>query len=217
MVRVSAHGAFCDPRSFRGVRFGMGEVACGRSIIPSAKGNEKEALMKTNETIETIFARRSVRSFTDEPIAREDLEAIASCGPWAPSGMNRQEWTFTVVTDRARLAALANVVGEVLGREGYDMYSPAAVIIVSHVKGSPWGKQDDACAMQNMMLAATSLGIGSVWINQLEGVCDDGRIRAQLDALAIPEDHEVHGLVALGYAAAEPRVPIRKDVIRWVD
>lgn len=173
--------------------------------------------MKTNETIETILARRSVRSFTDEPIAREDLEAIVACGPWAPSGMNRQEWTFTVVSDRGRIAALASVVGEVLGREGYDMYRPTAIVIVSHVKESPWGKQDDSCAMENMMLAATSLGIGSVWINQLEGICDDARIRAQLDAFGIPEDHEVHGLAALGYAADKSRVPVRKDVIRWVE
>ena len=143
--------------------------------------------MKTNETIKTILARRSVRSFTDEPIAREDLEAIVACGPWAPSGMNRQEWMFTVVPDRKRIAVLASVIGEVLGREGYDMYCPAAIVIVSHVKESPWGKQDDSCAMENMMLAATSLGIGSVWINQLEGICDDARIRAQLDAFDIPE------------------------------
>ena len=53
-----------------------------------------------------------------------------------------------------------------------------------------------------MMLAAHSLGLGSVWINQLQGICDEPAVRTELDALGLPGDHEVHGICALGHAAA---------------
>lgn len=123
--------------------------------------------MRTNPVIENILSRRSVRAFRDEPVAREDLEAIVACGQWAPSAMNRQEWTFVVVDDRERVARLAEVIRVALARDAYDMYGPAAIVIVAHEKGAPFGREDDGCAMQSMMLAAHSLGLGSVWINQL--------------------------------------------------
>ncbi|WP_449315501.1 nitroreductase family protein, partial [Rubneribacter sp.] len=66
--------------------------------------------MKTNPVIDAILSRRSVRRFEERSIAREDLEAIVACGQWAPSARNRQEWTFVVVDDRARLLRLAEVV-----------------------------------------------------------------------------------------------------------
>ena len=63
---------------------------------------------------------------------------------------------------------------------------------------------DCACAMQNIFLAAKSLGIGSCWINQLGQTYDDPEVRAFLTKLSIPENHRVYGCAALGYAAAAP-------------
>ena len=63
---------------------------------------------------------------------------------------------------------------------------------------------DCACAMQNIFLAAKSLGIGSCWINLLGQTCDDPDVRAFLTKLGIPENHRVYGCAALGYAAAAP-------------
>ena len=59
---------------------------------------------------------------------------------------------------------------------------------------------DCACAMQNIFLAAKSLGIGSCWINQLGQTCDDPDVRAFLMKLGVPENHRVYGCAALGYA-----------------
>lgn len=123
--------------------------------------------MKSNAVIENILDRRSVRAFTEEPVSREDLEAVVTCGQWAPSAMNRQEWCFVVVDDAGKIARLAETMRVVLGRDAYDMYRPAAIVLVGHVKGASFGREDDGCAMQTMMLAAHSLGLGSVWINQL--------------------------------------------------
>lgn len=171
--------------------------------------------MRTNPVIENILSRRSVRAFEDEPVTREDLETIVACGQWAPSANNRQEWAFVVVDDRARIARLAEVVRVALGRDAYDMYAPQAIVIVAHAKCAPFGREDDGCAMENMMLAAHSLGLGSVWINQLQGICDEPSVRAELDALGVPADAEVHGVCALGHAAVEGRVPARKSRVVW--
>lgn len=172
--------------------------------------------MKTNPVIDAILSRRSVRSFEDKPIAREDLEAIVACGQWAPSANNRQEWVFAVVDDRTRIARLAETIRVALGRAAYDMYAPQSIVIVAHAKDAPFGREDDGCAMENMMLAAHSLGIGSVWINQLQGVCDEPSVRAELDELGVPADYEVHGICALGYAAAEGRAHARTSDVVWV-
>ena len=171
--------------------------------------------MRTNPVIENILSRRSVRAFRDEPVAREDLEAIVACGQWAPSAMNRQEWTVVVVGDRERVARLAEVIRVALARDAYDMYGPAAIVIVAHEKGAPFGREDDGCAMQGMMLAAHSLGLGSVWINQLQGICDEPAVRAELDALGVPATSEVHGVCALGHAAAEGTAHDRKSRVVW--
>lgn len=171
--------------------------------------------MKTNPVIEALLGRRSTRAFKEQPVAREDLETIVTCGQWAPSAMNRQEWTFVVVDSAARIAQLAEVMRVALGREAYDMYHPQAAVIVAHKKDAAFGREDDGCALQNMFLAAHSLGIGSVWINQLQGICDEPAVRVELDALGVPADYEVHGICALGYAAAETAPKERTSSVVW--
>ena len=71
-------------------------------------------------------------------------------------------------------------------------------------------QQDGSLAIENMMLAASSLGIGSCWINQLGQTCDDPDVRAFLTRLGIPENHRVYGCAALGYAPADAPVKEKK-------
>lgn len=153
-----------------------------------------------NDTIKTILTRRSTRKFLNKPIPEEELQLIIQAALHAPSGMGRQTWQFTVVKNREKIQTLATAIRKVLGREGYDMYQPEAVIIPSNEKDSPFGREDDACAMENIFLSAHSMGIGSVWINQLQGICDDPEIRQVLTSLGIPGHHVVYGMAALGYA-----------------
>ena len=161
----------------------------------------------TNPVMENLLTRRSVRAFLDKPIPREELDAIVKAALYAPSGMGRQTWQFTVVTDRAKIQALAAAVEQELGRAGYNMYEPEAIIIPSNEKTSPYGMEDNACAMENIFLAASSLGIGSVWINQLRDVCDAPAVREILREYHIPDDHTVYGLAALGYSDGTPLSP----------
>ena len=123
-----------------------------------------------NETLKTILTRRSTRKFLNKPIPEEELRQIIQAALHAPSGMGRQTWQFTLVKNREKIQALAAVIEKTLRRTGYDMYQPEAVLIPSNDRESPHGREDDACAMENILLAAHSMGIGSVWINQLQGI-----------------------------------------------
>lgn len=164
-----------------------------------------------NSIMENLLSRRSVRAFKKESVPLEQLKEIARAGAYAPSAMNRQTWKFTVVTDREAIGRLAGAVGAQLKRANYDMYRPAALIIPSNHRETVWGRDDNACALENMFLAAHSLGIGSVWINQLQGICDEPQIRAVLDDFQIPAEHVVYGIAALGYAAEGQE---KKEVVK---
>ena len=98
------------------------------------------------------------------------------------------------------------------------MYAPAALIIPSNEKDNRHSVEDNACALENMFLAAHALGIGSVWINQVRDVCDDKEVRELLSAWGIPESHKVTGCAALGYAKEPPKGEVeKKGSIAFVD
>ena len=171
-----------------------------------------------NQVLENIKSRRSIRSFLPKPISREDLEIIAQAGQYAPTGMNRQQFQFTVLTSQAKLEELAKAIREEIGAdESYNFYGSSALILLSCNPENHNGMLDCACALQNIFLAAHSLGIGSVWINQLRDICDKPAVRRVLDGLGVPGDHVVWGMAALGYAAETPAVAPRKSRVVFAD
>ena len=153
-----------------------------------------------NDVMKAILGRRSIRKFSGKAIPESVLADLVDAALHAPSGMGRKTWKFTVITDKSAINELVKAISVQLGRTGYDMYAPTALIIPSNLKDSPFGKEDNACALQNIFLAAESYGVGSVWINQLQGICDTEVIRPVLNKFGIPENHVVYGLAALGYA-----------------
>ena len=152
-----------------------------------------------NEVMNNILTRRSIRKFTDTPISREILDDLVQAALHAPSGMGKQTGKFTVVTNKNAIKRLAEAIKTTLNRPGYDLYCPAAIIIPSNLRDSNWGKEDDACALENIFLAANSYGVGSVWINQLQNICDTPAIRDILNDFGVPANHVVYGMAALGY------------------
>lgn len=156
-----------------------------------------------NEVMNAILTRRSIRKFTDQPIPEEILKDIVAAALHAPSGMGKQTWQFTMITNKGVISRLADAIGKELDRNGYDIYKPAALFMVSNVTGGTWTKEDNACALENAFLAAHSYGIGSVWINQMQNINDRPAIRAILNELGVPADHSVTGMAALGYADPE--------------
>lgn len=171
-----------------------------------------------NEIMNNILTRRSIRSFQEKEIPREVLEQIVQAGLYAPSGHNYQTWKFTVVTNKEEIQKLAKVIGEKLERENYDMYQPQVLLVPSNKKDNPHAMEDNACALENIFLAAHSFGIGSVWINQLRDICEEVEVREILRSWGIPDEHRVFGMAALGYAGAENRKDVKKvGTVQYVE
>jgi len=163
-----------------------------------------------NPVMENLLTRRSVRAFLNKEIPSEELEQILEAARYAPSGMGRQTWKFTAVVSPQKIQQLASAISAELGRSGYDMYKPQVLIIPSNEADSKFGKEDNACAMENIFLAAWSFGIGSVWINQLQDISQKPAIRQLLTEWGIPENHIVYGMAALGYPASAPKKDVEK-------
>ena len=105
-------------------------------------------------------------------------------------------------TTGKKIQSLARAVGKALGRdESYNMYSPEVLIICSNEKDNKFKEVDNACAMENIYIASTALGLGCVWINQLKDCFDTPEVRKHLNDLGIPENHGVFGCAAIGYPA----------------
>ena len=163
-----------------------------------------------NSVMEHLWTRRSVRAFQEKEIPTQELEQILEAARYAPSGMGRQTWKFTAVVNPDKIQTLAAAISAELNRNGYDMYRPQVLILPSNEADSPFGKEDNACALENIFLAAWSFGIGSVWINQLQTICDRPSIRSILSQWGIPENHVVYGMAALGYPASSEKKTVEK-------
>lgn len=181
--------------------------------------------MKTNDVLETIKARRSVRAYAEQQVAEEDLQAILEAATYAPNGMHKETWHFTAIRHAAVLTELNSRIKGAFAKSddphlqerGHSntyccYYHAPTLVIVSNEPTHWWAPMDCACAIENMFLAAHSLGIGSCWINQLGTTCDDEQVRAFLTELGVPQNHTVYGCVALGYPAEG--APMKEKVLK---
>jgi len=168
------------------------------------------------ETWDAIRARRNVRQYTDQPIAREHLERILEAGRRAPSAGNSQPWDFVVVTGREQLTELAKV----WERGGRHIAGSAATIAL--VAREPEDERrrdllnyDLGQATANMMLAAADLGIGSGH----SAVSDQQQAQK---VLGFPDGYWAVYLIGLGYPADRPLRPLSRpdrrpfdEVVHW--
>lgn len=158
------------------------------------------------DIFEAIQTRRTVRKYSGAPVPREHLAQIVDAGRLAASGMNRQPWTFVVVTDPAQLARL---------RIPADHWSAQAGAVIAVVLDpeSPWWVEDGAAAVQNMLLAAHALGYGACW---LEGYTRRNEAVFR-QALGVPASRRLFTLVSVGVPAERPEKEKKAldDVLRW--
>ena len=167
-----------------------------------------------NEMLKLMHDRRSTRAYRPEPLQEAVIQQILEAGRFAPSGMNKQLNHFYVITDPNYLADLTALVSRKMEnyRDKDFRYGAPVLVLVTNQKESTTCVQDASCAMENMMLAAFSLGVGSCWINQLHWLVENEAVRAALQKLGLSENETVCGGLALGYPAAEtPFRVLEKD------
>lgn len=190
------------------------------------------------DTLEAIASRRSIRKFKDEPLPDEVVRQILTAATLAPSAKNRQPWRFHVITGEKRAAmvramregienmkASGQDVGSAEGTARVMSQAPVTVFVFNPQGLHPWlarsidqmfedlvNIQSISAAIQNMLLAAQALGIGSLWI------CDVFYAYEELRTW-LGEEGEMIAAVSLGYADESPGARPRRTVdlvARWV-
>ncbi len=192
------------------------------------------------QTIQAILSRRSIRKYKAIQVSEEELGTMLEAGLYAPSGGNCQYTRFTVIQKPEVLAELKRIVEQEFSRMevtegmyrskvhaiqaakkgGYDfIYNAPTLIVVTNKKGHGNAMADSAAAIENILLAATSMNIGTCWINQLTWLSDDPVLRGYLKEFGIEEGEVICGSIAAGYsdqpqAKAQPRKEGRVQFVK---
>lgn len=155
------------------------------------------------ETLDAINQRRSIRKYLDRPVEFEKITTIIDAARKAPSAGNLQDWSFIIVTDKELIKQVSTYA-----LEQYWIQTAPVLIVVCGLpekhelyyglRGKRlYNVQDCAAAIQNILLAATDLGLGSCWI----GAFEEDKIKV---LFAIPPDVRPQAIITLGYSDDTP-------------
>ena len=175
-----------------------------------------------NEVLKTIESRRSVRAYKPDRLKDDEVEAIVRAGLYAPSAANQQSWHFTVIRTKEVIDRLSDDIKQTLRNspekhnqtygnteDFHVFYHAPMVVLVSGKEGNMLPMADCSAAIQNMLLAADSLGISSCWIGFTLMHFTDTSKNA---AFGIPHTHKPMFAAAFGYPANEKgRAPARRE------
>jgi len=187
---------------------------------------------KMNETIKTILERRSIREFSSEQIPKEDLDMIIKAGIYAPSARNLQPWHITVIRNADLIEEIEDVMREyMLSSDDENLIERAndpsraifhkapTILLVSGDESNNYMKGDCSNVLQNISLAAWSLGIGSCYIGMGNMLFQSERSDEFTAKLEIPQGYKSYCWISLGYADGEvPSAPERKSgVVTYIE
>ena len=185
--------------------------------------------------LDFIKSRRSTRKFKADPVPKDKLTQVVEAGRYAPSGGNCQSTHFIVIESREvldRLAELAkqefakmeitentykSLVNSItLSKKGSYVFHYNAPVLIVTANKKDYGNNiaDCACALENMMLMANALDLGSVWINQLRWLNENPVLLEELRSLGMADDERVYGALALGFSDTSDGMPPRNALPR---
>lgn len=170
------------------------------------------------DTLETIKTRRSIRKYKNEAIPEEVLNKIVEAGTYAPSGMGRQSTIILAVTNKEVRNQLSKINASVMGSNSDPFYGAPVVLVILADKSIPTHVYDGSLVMENLMLAAHDLGVGSCWIHRAKETFETEAGKELLKSLGIEGDYEGIGNCILGYPEGEvPNAKPRKEnFVYWV-
>ena len=151
--------------------------------------------------VDVILSRRSIRKYLDKDVPRDVLDKIMEAGRQSPSAANRQPYHFIVVTNNEIKKELSGLFS------GFLKNAPIVIVGCANPNAlltGKWAIIDTTIALQNMVLSAWSLGIGSCWI----GAFNEQKVK---DKLQIPENYKVVALLPLGYPVEDPKPRKKKE------
>ena len=170
-----------------------------------------------NETLKVLESRRSCRSFKPDMIKKEELDSIIKAGTYAANGMGQQSPVIIAVTSKELRDSISEENRKIGGwDEGFDpFYGAPVILIVLADKSMPTYVYDGALVMGNLMNAAESLGVASIWIHRAKEEFNSEFGKKLLEKLGITGDYEGIGHCALGYATQPPKeaAPRKEDYV----
>lgn len=190
--------------------------------------------MEIDNLIEIMKKRRTIRKFKSDPIPNECVEKVIEAARWAPSGANTQPWEFIIVKDKKTKGEIANIFLEYTKREQKQdrefpfgqieslrkkyVDPPVLIVVCSDPRfkeAYPMGSHRDrildvsmGAAIENLLLAATALGIGTAWGT----VGDEEANRKLKELLGIPKVLNVLEVFSLGYPDIKPSSKYCRDI-----
>jgi len=168
----------------------------------------------TNEVLECIKTRRSIKKYKSTPVQKELLEKILEAGTYAPTGRNMQTPVIIAVTDKSMRDRLSALNAKILGTNSDPFYNAPCVLVVLADRSvlKTTYVNDGSLVMGNMMLAAHSLGPGSCWIHRAKEMFETEEGAAILRELGISGDLVGIGNCIVGYPEGEyPTARPRKE------
>lgn len=162
------------------------------------------------DALEAIKKRRSIREYSDKLIPREAIEKIVDAGRFAATARDVQPWEFIVITDPATLKSIAGIA------KNGNFISGAQAGIAVYCSDTKYYLEDGCAATENMLLAATELGIGSCWIaGDKKPYCNDIS-----NLLCVPSSLKLISIISLGYPESQEAFKIKekrplKEVLHW--
>ena len=184
-----------------------------------------------NETLSLIFSRRSHRAYEDTPLTQAQLDALLDAALASPSALNRQPWHFTVVRSQPLLDEINGAVWEQMMKRAPDARSPRfadadfhvfyhapTVIFISGMPDNPYTQIDAGIAVENIALAAESMGLGSVILGMPRDAFAGPRADVFRRALNFPDGWDFVIAIAVGVPRDEKEPhPAKPDRVSFVD
>lgn len=169
-----------------------------------------------NEVLKCIQERRSCRVYLDKEVEQEKIDLVLKAGTMAPSGKHLQSANIICIQNAEVVETLRAKIKEFMKRDPF--YGAKVLILVCANKDSKFAVQDASCVLENMFLAATSLDLGSCWINCLHDffATEDGN-KFKKEVLNLNDEQITIGTCILGYAKGKSIAPkIKEDYIRYI-
>lgn len=173
------------------------------------------------QALENIKTRRSVRTYMSEPLTDSQINVLTEAGQYAPTGHGSQSTAFLAVQNIRLIQTLSRLNADVLrqANPGYmgDPFYGAPFVMCVFAKSEPNAVKNGSAAIENILLAAHALNLGSCWINRAKEVFESEEGKTIMRKYQIPEDYEGIGFVIAGKTAREnPLAPARTSIVRVV-
>ena len=194
-------------------------IALAFGIMTSCTNAQNGSQMDTNETLENLKTRRSIRAYTDQMPAKELLEKVLEAGTYAPTGKGSQSPIIIAVTDKEMRDLLSRLNAGVMGADNDPFYGAPAVLVVLADRNCPTYLYDGSLVMGNLLNAAHAVGLGSCWIHRAKEVFDSPEGKALLKDWGIEGDYEGIGNCIIGYPAQEAPAPKprKADYVHFIE